>query len=99
MEDIKLIEQEIEKLFPHGMYDKAFVNLAYFSGFERFGTYETWGKGWVITGKGILKTDLLITSEHSSLEKAWRRWKFLYENALALEASGITPTYLNIEKT
>jgi hypothetical protein len=98
MKDLNSIEQEIEKLFPYGMHDKAFVNLAYFSGFERFGTYETWGKGWVITGKGILKTDLLITSEHSSLERAWSEWKFLYENALALEASGITPTYLNIRK-
>jgi hypothetical protein len=99
MDEMNSIEQEIKKLFPDGMYDKAFINIKYVSGFERFGTYENWGQGWVIEGKGILKTDLLIKSENSTLKKAWGEWKFLYNNALALEKSGVEPNYVNIRKT
>lgn len=50
-----------------GMIDDTICTIKLESGFERFGTYETWGCGYVVEGKGV-------KAEHENLESAIRKW-------------------------
>jgi hypothetical protein len=78
----------MSRMFQTGMIDRPLVEIQYISGFERFGAYETWDQGWVIKGRGMIKSDFLVSSNNSDFDKAWREWKRKYEAALRLESRG-----------
>lgn len=43
----------LRQALPDGMRDGIDVRIELHTGFEDWGTYETWGSGWIITGKGF----------------------------------------------
>jgi hypothetical protein len=47
------IERKLRMAMPDGMRDGIDVRIELHTGFEDWGTYETWGSGWIITGKGF----------------------------------------------
>lgn len=49
-------EAKLRRAMPDGMRDGIDVRIELHTGFEDWGTYETWGSGWVITGKGFRVT-------------------------------------------
>lgn len=50
-------ERKIRMAMPDGMRDGIDVRIELHTGFEDWGTYETWGSGWIITGKGFKVAD------------------------------------------
>lgn len=56
------IEQKIRRAMPDGMRDGIDIRIELHTGFEDWGTYETWGSGWVITGKGFKVFDYSLES-------------------------------------
>lgn len=62
-----------------GMIDQEILQIKYIVGFEKFGSYETWGGGWVVSGKG-LGTKEIVASD-SRIELAVKRWLKKYKEA------------------
>ncbi len=51
------IERKLRQALPDGMRDGIDVRIELHTGFEDWGTYETWGSGWIVTGKGFRVAD------------------------------------------
>ena len=70
--DIETMEGTLRRIFCH-MNDspETLITIEYQREFEGFGSYETWGNGWVIKGK---YEDQTISEKHSSLEMALHLW-------------------------
>ena len=75
--DIESIEKTLYRLF-NRMNDspETIFTIEYRVEFEGFGAFETWGNGWVITGK---YENTPISVKHSSLEMALYQWLEQYK--------------------
>ncbi len=71
------IDNKVMEIFPIGMRDGVDLKIEFRIGFEDWGTYETWGQGWVIEGGGV-------TSADKYFDTAFNKW---YEKAKAKNAS------------
>jgi len=71
------LQKTIGLVIRTGMTDKSLLTIEYVSGFEMFGTHETWGQGWRVSGTGV--KDKLITTSNSDLEIAVTEWIKKYE--------------------
>lgn len=57
--------------------DGVLAKIEFVQGFERFGAYETWGCGWRVSGRGVVR-------ENKSLDAAVNSWALkVWEEHLA----------------
>ncbi len=82
------LEEIIRKGFKTGMTDKILMNIQYVSGFEKFGTYENWGQGFIVSGSGM--TDLDIEAQGKELRPTIAHWFRRHEAAIDMIAGGAT---------
>jgi len=71
---LNLIDQQLRKLFPVGMFDGVQVKIEKICGFELFNTrnyhnYETWSDGYQITAGGIVVSAEDLDDAINKLEK------------------------------
>lgn len=65
------IDNKALEVFPVGMRDGVDLKIEFHIGFEDWGTYETWGQGWIIEGNGVRVADKYF-------DTAFNKW---YEKA------------------
>lgn len=63
------IEQLIRRALPENVNGDQ-LTITFFSGFEIFGHYETWGSGWRVEGYGVkVKSEYLNDAVEDWIEK------------------------------
>ena len=72
------IQHKLRKAITTGMTDGTLVTIAYVSGFEKFGAYETWAQGWEVKGEGT--KGKLITASDEDLNTAVDKWIKAYND-------------------
>jgi hypothetical protein len=57
MMNVNELETFIARTARCGMTDGTVMVIEYVSGFEKFGSYESWGQGWRVHGLGVCVED------------------------------------------
>lgn len=68
------LERELTAVLPYGMIDGQDLTIVSEIGFEKYGAYESWGRGYIVRGYGIETAD-------RHLEYAIEQWVTKYANA------------------